>query len=36
MYEESAQTDLHNIMDKWIMSSTQSLVEFVHREMNGQ
>ncbi|XP_031549058.1 isoleucine--tRNA ligase, cytoplasmic-like [Actinia tenebrosa] len=32
-YKESNTLALNNIMDKWILSFTQSLVQFVHEEM---
>ncbi|XP_046853960.1 isoleucine--tRNA ligase, cytoplasmic-like [Xenia sp. Carnegie-2017] len=35
MYDESKLTDLNNIMDKWILSSVQSLVVFFEQEMTA-
>ena len=32
--EESAELS-HNFMDRWILSFTQSLVKFIHKEMTG-
>ncbi|EDO38650.1 predicted protein [Nematostella vectensis] len=34
-YDENNTMELHNIMDKWILSFTQSLVQFVHQEMDA-
>ena len=34
-FDESQVCATHNIMDKWILAYTQTLIKFVHQEMKG-
>lgn len=36
LYNESKAKQSDNIMDKWIQSFTQSLIQFFKAEMNGE